>query len=256
MALKEYIESLSRIREKMTSFNKKLSALAVGAAVFVSASVHAATDTTLTVEGKFVPAACSPVLGDSGKVDFGSMSTAMLNKATDSTGLVQLERKKINLTITCDAATSVAILAQDNRTSSKVAVGADAYIEDYAGLGANMMTTGAVFGLGTTTDGKSIGSYTITAIAAELLVDGNPAAIILKDLDQGTGGWTSTSGGLFYPDQTRYISVAEKATKVPKYFTEMTVPLYIAAAVQTKDKLGAGTEVTLDGNATISLVYL
>lgn len=240
----------------MTSFNKKLSALAVCAAVFVSANVHAATDATLTVEGKFVPAACSPVLGDGGKVDFGSMSTAMLNTATGSTGLVQLERKKINLTITCDAATSVGILAQDNRASSKVTLGSTSYIENYSGLGDNLLTTGAVFGLGTTTDGKSIGSYSITAIAAEMLVDGKAAAVIIKDLDQGTGTWSSTPGGLFYPDQTRLVTVAETATKIPKYFTEMSVPLYVAAAVQTKDKLGTGTEVTLDGNATISLVYL
>jgi hypothetical protein len=52
------------------------------------------------------------------------------------------------------------------------------------------------------------------------------------------------------------MTVAEKAgTAEPKLFKDAIVPLKISAGVQTASVLG-GDEITLDGNATLSLVYL
>ncbi|MCE9991396.1 DUF1120 domain-containing protein [Enterobacter asburiae] len=240
----------------MTYFKKKLTTLAVCAAVMVSANVNAATDTTFTLTGDFKPAACVPTLENGGTVDFGKMNTTKLSTATGSTGLVQLGRKSINLTITCDAAASVGILTQDNRSSSKVDLSATAYIENGANDSKNIVNTDVAFGLGTTDDGKSIGVYSLRAIIAGTTVDGVASDLIYKNTTPTESAWTRANDGVLYPDNGRVLSAADTGSLVPKYFTEMTVPLYITAAVQTKDKLGSGSEVKMDGNATISLVYL
>ncbi|MCE9991395.1 DUF1120 domain-containing protein [Enterobacter asburiae] len=239
----------------MTQFNKKLSALAVCIAVLAPVSANAATETTLIVTGDFTPAACVPTLDNGGVVDFGSMNAAQLATATGSTGMVQLESKSINLTVTCDAAASVGIIAQDNRTSSKATLSATAYIENGIAPTKHLTASASAFGLGSTDDGKSIGAYTIKTAPAGVTVDGNAADVLYKDT---SGSWTKVAaeGNVFYPDQTRVISVADTGKVVPTYFTELTLPLTIATAVQTKDKLGSNLEVKLDGNATISLVYL
>ncbi|WP_368540654.1 DUF1120 domain-containing protein [Enterobacter soli] len=241
----------------MTTFNKKLSALAICAAAIASANVNAAPETTLTVAGKFIPAACVPTLANSGKVDFGSMNMSTIATATEGNSLVQLERKTINLTVTCDAATAVGVVAQDNRTSSRVALSNTAYIEDYATTaGDNMKISGPAFGLGATTDSKNIGSYIITALPTGLTVDGKSAGYLIKDTDSAQGWLSVDAGGPFYPDGSRIVTVADAGKTTPKYFTEMVMPLYIAAGVQTKAQLGESTEISLDGNATLSLVYL
>jgi Protein of unknown function (DUF1120). len=238
----------------MTYFKKKLTTLAVCAAVMVSANVNAATDTTFTVTGDFKPAACVPTLDNGGTVDYGKMNTTKLSSATGSTGLVQLGRKSINLTVTCDAPASVGILTQDNRSSSKVDLSATTYIENGANDSKNLTISTAAFGLGTTEDGKSIGAYSLRAIIAGTTVDGVASDLIYQVA--GDDYWSRASDGVLFPNKDRMISPADTGSITPKYFTEMTVPLYITAAVQTKDKLGTASEVKMDGSATISLVYL
>jgi len=52
------------------------------------------------------------------------------------------------------------------------------------------------------------------------------------------------------------VTVADKSGSTePKMFKEATLPMKISAAVQTSSVLGSD-EITLDGNATLSLVYL
>lgn len=240
----------------MTQFNKKLSALVVCIAVLAPVSANAASEATLIVKGDFTPAACVPTLDNGGVVDFGSMNSALLATATGSTGMVQLQSKSINLTVTCDAAASVGIFAQDNRTSSTVTLSSSTYVENGVAPTKHLTTSVAAFGLGSTDDGKSIGAYSIRAAPAGVKVDGEAADLLYKDTSVGTWLTVAADGRVFYPDQSRVITVADTGKVVPTYFTEMTLPLTIATAVQTKDKLGTSSEVKLDGNATISLIYL
>jgi Protein of unknown function (DUF1120). len=240
----------------MTQFNKKLSALAVCIAVLAPISANAATETTLIVTGDFKPAACVPTLDNGGTVDYGKMNTTRLSSATGSSGLVQLGRKSINLTITCDGPASVGIISQDNRLSSIIALSSSIYIENGANDGKNMMTSEDAFGLGTTEDGKSIGAYSLRALIAGTTVDGVASDLIYRNPAVSAEAWSRANDGVLFPNQDRVISPADTGTLVPKYFTEMTIPMYVTTAVQTKDKLGTGSEVKLDGSATISLVYL
>ena len=189
-------------------FSKKsLSALCVCAAIVSAAGVNAATDTTLTVKGTFVPAACTPELSNSGVVDYGSMNNSVLEKPVSGSTLVQLGKKSITLTVSCDAATSVGIVAKDNRASSKVEISSSAYIADYI-PGQNMTTESAAFGLGTVNDMK-IGAYSVTAMKDGLTADGAAVDMIVKNRGGANSSWeNANSGALYYSDATRIVTVA------------------------------------------------
>ena len=237
-------------------FSKKsLSALCVCAAIVSAAGANAAMDANLTVKGTFTPAACTPELSNSGVVDYGSMSNSVLEKKSSGNSLVQLGKKTITLTVSCDAATSVGIIAQDNRASSKVTLSDSAYIADYV-PGQNMSSSNPVFGLGTVNN-VNIGAYTVTAARSGSTADGAAVDMILKDTDIAGSEWRNANGGgLYYPDSTRIITVAEIGKTTPMLFKDLVMPLDIVAAVQDISILGSGTKVELDGNATLSLVYL
>ncbi|MCU6669793.1 DUF1120 domain-containing protein [Enterobacteriaceae bacterium H4N4] len=239
----------------MMSYKGKFSALGLClAATLACANVNAATTATMTVSGSFIPAACNAELSNSGAVDYGTMNHSMLETASSGNTLVQLNHKKITLTVNCDAATTIGVIAQDNRSASKVALSSTTFIDDYIGK-SDLSTTGAVFGLGTVGSAK-IGAYALTAVPEDSSADGEAVSIIIKDTDSGNVWKSADAGGLFYPDGTRIVTVAEKGKIAPLAFTEMVMPLEIAPAVQTKGVLGASSEVVLDGNATLSLVYL
>ena len=237
-------------------FSKKsLSALCVCAAIVSAAGVNAATDTTLTVKGTFVPAACTPELSNSGVVDYGSMNNSVLEKPVSGSTLVQLGKKSITLTVSCDAATSVGIVAKDNRASSKVEISSSAYIADYI-PGQNMTTESAAFGLGTVNDMK-IGAYSVTAMKDGLTADGAAVDMIVKNRGGANSSWeNANSGALYYSDATRIVTVAETGKTTPMLFKDLVMPLDIVSAVQKNGVLGAGTHIEVDGNATLSLVYL
>lgn len=237
-------------------FSKKsLSALCVCAAIVSAAGANAATDANLTVKGTFVPGACTPELSNSGIVDYGSMSNSVLEKTSSDNALVQLGKKNITLTVSCDAATSVGIIAQDNRASSKVTLSNSAYIADYV-PGQNMSNTNAVFGLGTVNN-VNIGAYTVTATKGGSTADGAAVDMIVKDTDIAGSGWRSANGGgLYYPDSTRIVTVSEIGKTTPMLFKDLVMPLDIVSAVQDNSILGSGAKIELDGNATLSLVYL
>ncbi|HCZ9101562.1 TPA: DUF1120 domain-containing protein [Klebsiella michiganensis] len=237
-------------------FSKKsLSALCVCAAIVSAAGANAATDANLTVKGTFTPAACTPELSNSGVVDYGSMSNSILEKTISGSSLVQLGKKSITLAVSCDAATSVGIIAQDNRASSKVALSSSAYIADYV-PGQHMFNTNAVFGLGTVNN-VNIGAYTVTAMRGGTTADGAAVDMIVKDTDIAGSGWKNANGGgLYYPDATRIVTVAEIGKTTPMLFKDLVTPLDIVSAVQDNSILGSATKIELDGNATLSLVYL
>lgn len=237
-------------------FSKKsLSALCVCAAIVSTAGANAANDATLIVKGTFVPAACTPELSNSGVVDYGTMNNSVLEKPLSGNSLVQLGKKSITLTVSCDAATSVGIIAQDNRASSKVELSSSSYIADYV-PGQNMSNTNAVFGLGTVNDVK-IGAFTVMAMKDGLTADGAAVDIIQRDTDVANNVWkTANAGSLYYPDATRIVTVAQTGTTTPLMFKDLVMPLDVVSAVQNNTVLGSGTKVELDGNATLSLVYL
>ncbi|WP_242171485.1 MULTISPECIES: DUF1120 domain-containing protein [unclassified Pseudomonas] len=79
-----------------------------------SANVLAASSVDLTVKGLITPSACTPTLSGGGTVDYGKISAKDL-KPDASTFL---PGQVVQFTVTCDAATLMAMEAKDNREGS------------------------------------------------------------------------------------------------------------------------------------------
>ncbi|TXU05214.1 DUF1120 domain-containing protein [Enterobacter hormaechei] len=243
------------------TFKKVISSAAICAALAMS-NAHAANDVTLKVIGNIVPGSCVPTLPNGGVVDYGTMSSSVINPTGQTNKLVQLGSKSITLTVTCDSDTSVGISSTDNRHDSMVALSSTAYIENAWFDNTNASLSPNAYGLGKTTAGVNIGSYTIAFDPNTSTADGAAADVISTlDINAANYTWYKSTGGSFAPTnselgQTRVMTVAAPGTLTPKPFRVMSMPLRVTTAVQDNTVLGTGDTITLDGNSTISLVYL
>ncbi|HDR2470321.1 TPA: DUF1120 domain-containing protein [Enterobacter roggenkampii] len=243
------------------TFRKVFSSAAICAALAMS-NAHAANDVTLKVVGNIVPGSCVPSLPNGGVVDYGTMPASTINPTGTANSLVQLGAKSITLTITCDSDTSVGVTSTDNRHDTRVGLGSSAYIENGFYGNVNATATGNSFGLGKTSAGVNIGDYVIAADPVNITVDG-VAADLIGATTTGTSNytWDKSTSGAFAPinsgtGQIRVFTAAASGTTTPKAFKVMNMPLRITTALQDNTVLGTGDTITLDGNATLSIVYL
>ncbi|WP_073885064.1 DUF1120 domain-containing protein [Pseudenterobacter timonensis] len=243
------------------NFKKALTATAICVALSIS-SAYAAGDVTLKVTGNIVPGSCVPSLPNGGVVDYGAMPGSTINPTGTTNKLVQLGAKNITLTVTCSSDTSVGVSATDNRHDSLVGLGSGAFIENAYYNNANATATGNGFGLGKTSAGVKIGTYAIAADPSTTTADGAAADLIeTDDIYAADEAWGKVGSGAFAPtnnglNQTRVFTAAAPGTTTPKAFRVMNMPLRITSAVQDNTVLGTGNTITLDGNTTLSLVYL
>jgi len=237
----------------MTAFKKTLSTLSVCAALFVAAQANAANESTLKVTGSIVPAACTPTLSNSGEVSFGTIAASVIKSPAEGNGLVQLGAKDITFSISCEAEAAVGFKMIDNRTSSAVALSASNYIVSPVSGGASAAQTYFGFGLGLASNNAKIGAYSVTLDGANTTADGAAASLVYSD-DEGKS-WRTGTAVYQVADNARVTTVAKTGSSQPQLFEEASFALKISAGVQPSSVLGSD-EITLDGNATLSLVYL
>ena len=94
--------------------NSLLKTALTASLLVASVNAVAASSVDLTVKGLITPSACTPALSNSGSVDYGKISAKDL-KLDNPTFLVM---QALQLTVTCDAATLMALDANDNRAGS------------------------------------------------------------------------------------------------------------------------------------------
>ncbi|MFJ7316650.1 DUF1120 domain-containing protein [Pseudomonas sp. NPDC098747] len=204
---------------------KKLLLLPLALA-FASNAAIAANSVDLRVTGTITPAACDITLVG-GDVDFGSLSGSDLSSTSD-TPLTPIVR---NLNILCTGATQVGITAIDNR----------------AGTNASH-----AYGLGVDSASEKIGGYAIDFKATT--TDGS-AGQLTRSNDSGAT-WTRMSSGFIEPSPTQIWSWAATGTNAPIPVTSVNQEFEIDASIAATNTLDTSTEITLDGSATIELVYL
>ncbi|WP_333496273.1 DUF1120 domain-containing protein [Kluyvera sp. CHPC 1.251] len=242
---------------------KLLIATSLSAALFTSFNATAGSDVTLKVIGNIVPGACVPTLPDGGTIDYGTLR----NEAIAPTGVtnkqVQLGKKSMTLTVTCDKEIAVAVTSSDNRSGSNVVLNGSSYIDGGYDNGAtDVHATSNGFGLGTTANSVKIGAYSIAFETTAATADSTAVDVITTDdVNATTVTWAASNGAFCSLTSNcsvaaRALTVAEKGSLTPKAFKVLTAPMVIAAAVQDNSVLGTDDTITLDGNATISLVYL
>lgn len=238
----------------MTIFKKSLTTLGVCTALAIAAQANAANDVTLKVSGNVTPSACTPTLTNSGEVSFGTISASSIRSTASGNSLVQLGAKDITLNVTCDAATAIGFKMTDNRASSAVTLSSSSYIDNPFVDGEKFTESYFSFGLGNATNGKKIGVYSLVADVKNATVGGATAGVIFTE-DSGASWRIANTWINQRPEAARILSVSKAGTTAPVMFTEMSMPLKIAAGIQTSSVLGFD-EIVLDGNATLSLVYL
>ncbi|MCS3509274.1 DUF1120 domain-containing protein [Achromobacter sp. JUb104] len=216
------------------SLTKKLSTVAftVGAIAAVAGAYAQSID--VRIIGTITPAACIPVIGGGGVVDFGLIPAASLNL----TATTELPKRRVPFAITCEAPTRVAISVVDNRAGSQIP---------------NIIapTPGAVFGLGSA-NGANIGGYVMDMEQGSFTADGTPAFTVGSQ----TNGeiWLASTFGRLQGGQLRSWSLT--ATGAPVAFTNLSGILAVTAAINEAQKLPLKDEIRLDGLATLEMVYL
>ncbi|MFJ7311519.1 DUF1120 domain-containing protein [Pseudomonas sp. NPDC098747] len=206
---------------------------------FASNAAMAANSVDLRVTGTITPAACGITLAggdfDLSNIDIGTLSASTSVKLPESAGKT--------LSITCSGATQVAFKAIDNRKSSAPFDDSDE------------------FGLGTDSQNAPIGSYEILVNQPSILVDSAAGQIKSSD-DEGTSwmGFSATDLGLLsYTKYPRIFALDKRfagPVSQPVPTTNASALLKVVATIQPTNTLDTSAEITLDGSATIELVYL
>ncbi|MBA8066873.1 DUF1120 domain-containing protein [Enterobacter hormaechei] len=115
------------------------------------------------------------------------------------------------------------------------------------------------FGVGKTAGGVNLGVYAININASAVTADGL--------IEQGLHGWTvpgngnawaymNSSNELVKPSEYIYTVALKSDALSPMSFSNAVFPLRVSLAIQGTDTLAITDDTNIDGQATISLVYL
>lgn len=200
--------------------------------IFAAGTAIAANSVDLRVTGTIEPAACDITLAG-GDFDFGSINSGNLN-STSETILPSPGQKSIN--VICSAPTLVGIRAVDNRAGTATNSAEDAY------------------GIGQDAQGGKIGFYRID-ISADPVVDGSTA---FKSWSNDAGlNWGATSRSVL--PHTPGVVISWNVTGQnadPDNVTLVAQPISVQLHVAPTETLDTSADITIDGSATIELVYL
>ncbi|KAF1028746.1 MAG: Protein GltF [Pseudomonas sp.] len=191
-----------------------------------SATVFAASSVDLTVTGLITPSACEPTLSNGGTVDYGKISAKDLRPDQPTF----LPTQNLQLTVTCDAATLMALEAKDNREGS-----------DYNN---DLME----FGLGLVNGTEKLGAMTVRLLSP--VADGVASRTIGSD--DGGATWFVER----YLMRNNILSVADASTVAPMPVQLLTSNFEVSPKIAPTSQLTLNNEVAIDGSVTVTVRYL
>ncbi|WP_073524211.1 DUF1120 domain-containing protein [Pseudomonas fluorescens] len=194
----------------------------------MSTSALAASSVDLTVKGLITPSACAPGLSSGGLVDHGKVAAKDLKP--DHWTL--LGNHTLQLSITCDAPTLLALKGTDNK-----------------GDAADPMNT---YGLGLVS-GKKLGGYTLSL--GNPVADGATIAVI-ESSDNGLT-WRETVPGDAWPI-TYHASFGDRSSGswAPSPVQQVTADLLVQTLIAPTAGMDLSAEVPINGSATLEVKYL
>ncbi|KVM62875.1 hypothetical protein WJ60_17435 [Burkholderia ubonensis] len=203
-----------------------------------TAFADAAPTAELKVTGQIVPGACKINLSHS--VDYGNI----LNARLDNDKTTALGEQDVPLTITCDAASKLALSVVDNKTGTTPAdLGKGTTV-----LGVSDLPDGNFFGLGAS-NSKNIGGYAVQL--KDVTVDSKGTDVL--DSSNHTS-WTKSAHALL--DPAKWVSWATTGTTAPLAGTTIAGTLAVQAVIAKKTSLDTANPLKLDGSATLTVNYL
>ena len=206
--------------------NKRLSPFIAGLLLTTSVGAFAASSVDLTVVGLITPSACEPTLGNGGSIDYGKISA----KDLSPTQATPLSAQTVQMTVTCDAATLMALEAKDNRE------------------GSNYNNDPTEFGLGLINGTEKLGAMTLSLQTP--VADSIPTRTIGSE--DGGSTWMLDSN----LTRTNIISVADASTVAPMPVELLTATLQVAPKIAPTSQLTLNNEVAIDGSVTVTVRYL
>ncbi|WP_445147343.1 DUF1120 domain-containing protein [Dyella sp. Tek66A03] len=199
-------------------------------------AAFAGNSADIRVTGTITPGSCSIDVGNNGLFDLGKIPASSLNRGANTT----LPGVSASFNVSCDAPLRFVLQAIDNRADSVFLIG-----------GANVN-----FGVGFTPANEKIGDF--YALFKGLSADGQPVGVTLS----GDGGrtWNGadyTGSNALSTGKLQGFTVAPGgATSGPSAIQNLSGTFLVTGRIQDADNLTLTQEVSIDGSATIELVYL
>lgn len=193
----------------------------------------------LSVHGVIRPIACIPSLPNGGTVNYGTIPASSLT----ADAYTPLGGKTIPFTITCSAATKIALKASDNRTGTSI-----------PGI-VDLVPDSGLYGLGMVA-GKKVGSYLLYFPQSGVTTDQVGANQIVST--DGNKTWTPTGGGAGSGrlGNDRTFSWAAPRGTIPMAFKTIRGDIHVYTYINKPENLPLAQNVPLDGSATLEIIYL
>lgn len=203
-------------------------------ALILSTHAHAISTVELTVTGLITPMACTPVLSNGGRVDFGKISQKDLNLATGT----RLPLQYLTLTVSCNAAGRYALRMRDNRDGT-AHVNSEIY-----------------YGLGLDASGNKLGMYSVSFDPRQTVADSLPQ---IYGTESTTGGvaWRTSNTNPIDIGSSSLLGFTDIAGSVagPSAIQNLSSRLTLEAVINARQNLDLSTDTLLDGSATLEVVY-
>ncbi|MFD6162281.1 DUF1120 domain-containing protein [Nocardia sp. NPDC060256] len=178
-----------------------------------------------TTRGLITPSACEPSLSNGGVVDYGKISVKDLNPDSPTV----LGQQMTSLSVTCDAATLIALESIDNRAYSAVEPGN--------------------YGLGLINETEKLGWYVV--VLRNAVADGVEVLPITSD-DQGD---TWNFDAVWRAGRLLSVASMDDLSQ-PLRCRQLTVDLVLHTIIAPTNTLTLNDEVPIDGNVTLTVRYL
>lgn len=199
----------------------------LAAALLASAgNALAASSVDLTVKGLITPSACTPALSNGGAVEYGKISAKDLQPDRPT----PLEQQILQLTVTCDGMTLMALESQDNRD------------------GTDFNNDSMEFGLGLINGNEKLGAMQLRLISP--VADGVPVRTIGSE--DGGNTWFTEN----YLMRHQLLSVADASTVAPMPVQAFSADLYVTPRIAPTSGLTLTNEAAIDGSVTLTVRYL
>ena len=209
---------------------KILIPLAVYSLWAVGSPAQAASSVDLSVTGSITPSACEPSLSNGGVYDLGKIAAKDLNIDQPT----QLSAHTLQLGITCEALTLVALKPSDNR------------------LGSSFENNLLKFGLGLVNGDEKLGSMTLHL---DSIVADGAVMYPIGSVGSGSTEWSPTS--IMSPTfLTSFSLIKNTPNQAPAPIQQLTAEVLIEPRIAPANTLTLTTEVPIDGAATLELNYL
>lgn len=193
--------------------------------ICLSVLAHASSTTELSVTGQITPSACEPTLNAGGQYDLGKISARDLNADQPT----RLPAHELQLNVTCEALTLVALEPSDNRSGSS-----------YSDLS-------YAFGLGLAKDTIKLGYMTLSLNS--ITAQGTP----MDAIGSTWAGWSPTP--VLSP---RFLTAftPNKLTPAPAPIQLLNARVQIIPTIAPANTLPLTEEIPIDGYATLTVKYL